>query len=162
MIENASFARFEDNPARQLAYQLWAVDPSRPISELLPELRQEIGENVAERTVYDWRRRDTWDKRLAEEILAASGVSVFEQVRRLRVAALPAIRYLDQVARGECKPDRLRMDAAKFLVAQSASVHRLAVEAEAGKLPEVTAGSVASLSTSELLKLAASPLDADE
>ena len=127
MMENVAFARFEDNPARQLAYQLWAVDPSRPISELLPELRAEIGQNLAERTVYDWRRRDEWDKRLAEEVLASSGLSVFEQVRRLRVAALPAIRYLDAVARGEQKPDRLRMDACKFLVQQAAQLHQLAV-----------------------------------
>jgi hypothetical protein len=146
MVTNAAFARFEDNPARQLAYQLWAADPSRPISELLPELRAELGENVATRTVYDWRERDHWEKRLAEEVLAASGVSVFEQVRRLRVAALPAIRYIDSVARGEVKPDRLRMEAAKFLVQQSAAVHQLA----AGKLPDAGAQAI---SASELLAL---------
>lgn len=145
MIENAPFARFEDNPARQLAYQLWAVDPSRPLSELIPEIRAELKDNVATRTIYDWKDRDEWDRRLAEEILAASGVSVFEQVRRLRVAALPAISYLDKVSRGELKPDRLRMDAAKFLVQQSAQLHQFAAKGDVQP--------VRSLSESELLAL---------
>ena len=161
-MRNARFARYENNPARQLAYQLWAADPTKPIGEVAAELSEVTGENVATRTVYEWQARDNWERRLAEEVLAASGASVFEQVRRLRVAALPAIVYLDNVARGEAIPDKFRIDAAKFIVAQSASVHRLAAEAEAGKLPEVTAGSVANLSTSELLRLAASSGDADE
>lgn len=144
MIENAAFARFEDNPARQLAYQLWAADPSRPISELLPELRAELGENLATRTVYDWKERDRWEKRLAAEVLASSGLSVFEQVRRLRVAALPAIAYVDQVSRGAVKADRLRLEAAKFLIQQSASVHRFAAE----QMPEPEP-----LSPSDLLAL---------
>ena len=111
LTHNARYARFEDSPTRQLAYQLWAQSPDRPIPEWLPDLEAAAGGKVALRSVQRWRHDDNWERRLAEEVLAASGVSVFEQVRRLRVAALPAIRYLDAVARGEeDKPDRTRID----------------------------------------------------
>lgn len=145
MMQNASYARYENNPIRQLAYQLWASAPEKPVTEWMPELDAAAGEKVAVRTVQRWRHDDRWDERFAEEVIASSGLSVFEQVRRLRVAALPAIRYIDQVARGEVKPDRLRLDAAKFLVQQSASLHQFAAKSMAPVN--------VSLSESELLAL---------
>ena len=153
MSQNASYARFENNPARQYAYYLYAADPSKPITEWIDELETYTGEKVAVRTVQDWRHRDKWETRFAEEVLAASSASVFEQVRRLRVAALPAITYLDRVARGEEKPDRLRMDAAKFLVQQSASVHQLAASGKSVSPDGLDA--LGNLSDEELRALAA-------
>ena len=149
MIENVSYARYENNPARQLAYQLWASQPDKPITEWIEDLEAAAGGKVALRTVQRWRHDDRWDERFAEEVIASSGLSVFEQVRQIRVAALPAIRYVDQVARGEVEPDRLRLEAAKFIIQQSAALHQHVASAPGpAVLPAV---SLDTMSDAELL-----------
>jgi hypothetical protein len=116
---NVAFARFENNPARQEAYRLWSEDVSRPLTELLPALNAAVGSNLALRTVQDWRHRDNWELRYAEEEAAESGVLVVQHVKRIRVAAPVSVSYLDQVARGELAYDRGRVEVAKFLVTEA-------------------------------------------
>lgn len=119
MMENVAFARFENNPARQAAYDLWRRDVSRSTLSLLPELESVIGEKLAYRTVQDWRHRDQWELRYAKEQAAESGVLVIEHVRKLRVAAPSALDYLAAVRSGVEEYDRGRVEVAKFEVDQA-------------------------------------------
>ena len=149
MMENASYARFENNPARQLAYRIWANNSSAPITELMPEIEAAVGEKVALRTVQGWRHRDKWDDRLAWELLAKSERIVIEHVIGARVAAPEAIAYLRSVVAGEVLGTPERISAAKALVAEN----RARMLAMVGKLvqPEMTEN--VALSEAELLAL---------
>lgn len=119
MSQNVAYARFENNPARQEAYRLWAVDPSVPITELLPSIEAAIGAKVALRTVQDWRHRDEWERRYAEEQAAESGVQVIRHVVKLRVAAPSALDYLAAVRSGVEPYDAGRVRVAMFEVAEA-------------------------------------------
>jgi DNA-binding transcriptional regulator YdaS (Cro superfamily) len=119
MIHNASFARYENNPARQIAYSVWSRQPGLPTTELLPLVEAAVGEKVAYRTLHDWRRRDKWEQRLAREMLAGSEIYVSQVVTELRVAAPASVNYLDSVAQGKVAGDALRIAAAKAVIAEN-------------------------------------------
>jgi hypothetical protein len=157
LMHNAAYARFENNPARQLAYQMFADDPSRAITEWLPALRQEIGENVAARTVQEWRHRDRWEQRYAEERAAESGVLVVEHVRRVRVAVPHLVSYLDRIARGEEAYDRGRVEVARFLIGEAGRFLSVLPQVQL-PVPEVAVSS--DISNAELLALVTKGRDA--
>lgn len=154
LVYNAKYARFADNPARQMAYRLFAQDPSRPITDWLPELERLAGQKIAVRTVQQWRHTDAWDRRYAEESAAYSGSSSVQAVVRLRVAAPIAVAYLDAVARGEESYDHGRVQTARFIVGEHTKLmlaHPVAVEPpDAGEL----LGDISVLSDQELYALA--------
>lgn len=147
MVENVTYARFEDNPARQEAYRLWARDVTRSTMSLIPDLEAAIGEKVAYRKVQDWRRRDQWELRYAQEQAAESGVLVIEHVRKLRVAAPSALDYLAAVRSGVEPYDRGRVEVAKFEVDQAGKMLAAYPIADQVAQPNV------SISESELLAL---------
>jgi hypothetical protein len=119
MVTNVAYARYEKNPARQEAYRLWSEDVSRSTMSLLPAIEAATGEKVAYRTVQEWRHRDQWELRYAQEQAAASGVLVIEHVRKQRVAAPSASDYLTAVREGREPYDRGRVEIAKFQVEQA-------------------------------------------
>lgn len=152
MGQNASYARFENNPVRQAAYQLWALDPSKPVTELMPAIQELAGDKVALRTVQDWRNRDQWEVRYAEEQAAQSAVLVIEHVRRMRVAAPVHVSYLDAVARGDEPYDHNRVQTAKFLVTEAGRLLSTLPAVVNPALPDGPA-SLDALTTEELLAL---------
>jgi hypothetical protein len=159
---NASHARWENNPARQIAYSVWASDPRKPVTELLPAIESAIGEKLAVRTVQEWRKRDQWESRLARDMLAGSEVYVAQVVTDLRVAAPFAVAYLDAVAQGRQEPDAQRISAAKAILSENRGM--LAMMADALR-PKEEEGEVAlspALSDEELYALAMQGRDADQ
>jgi hypothetical protein len=158
---NAAFARFENNPARQAAYRIWAADHTKPITELMPAINAAARENLALRTVQEWRHRDHWDDRLAWELLATSERIVIDHVIGLRVAAPESIAYLRAVVSGDAVPDPGRISAAKTLIAEN----RVLVVAMAERLvpPDDSTPVLAEdLTNEELLALALQGRDADQ
>jgi hypothetical protein len=149
---NASYARYENNPARQAAYELWRIDPSKPVTELMPAIDEVAGEKVAVRTVQRWRHDDRWELRYAEEEAARSGILVIEHVKRLRVAAPVHVSYLDKVARGLEKYDRGRVEVAKFLVTEAGRLLSVLPAVQVAVTAEATA-SLSDLSIEELLAM---------
>ena len=149
MVMNASYARYENNPARQAAYQLWALDPSRPVTEIMPAIEAVAGEKVAVRTVQDWRHRDRWEVRYAEEQAAQSGVLVIEHVKRLRVAAPEQVSYLHKVANGEEPYDHNRVQVARFLVTEAGKLLSVlpSVQAEVPAAQAISASELLALET---------------
>jgi DNA-binding transcriptional regulator YdaS (Cro superfamily) len=155
MAHNASFARFDDNPARQIAYSAWSQNPGMTATELLPVIEAALGEKVALRTVQDWRHRDKWEQRLAREMLAGSEVYVSQVVTDLRVAAPSSVAYLSSVAEGKVAGDALRIQAAKAVIAENRAMVVLMADmlkpAEEAPVPQVSSD----ISTAELVALAA-------
>ena len=149
MMQNASYARYENNPARQVAYRIWANNSSTPITELMPAIEAAVGEKVALRTVQGWRHRDNWDERLAWELLAKSERIVIDHVIGARVAAPEALAYLRSVVSGDVIGTPERVSAAKALIAEN----RALIVAMAGKLTPPSEQLAEGLSESELLAL---------
>jgi hypothetical protein len=156
---NVAYARYENNPVRQEAYRLWSEDVSRSTMSLLPAIEAFAQEKVAYRTVQEWRHRDQWELRYAEEEAAESGVLVIQHVKRLRVAAPTSVTYLDQVARGELPYDRGRVEVSKFLVQEAGKLLAVLPHVQAS-VPDVSLPS--SVSDEELYALAMQGRDADQ
>jgi hypothetical protein len=154
MAYNASHARYEDNPARQIAYSVWTQDTSKTVTELVPVIEAATGEKLAVRTVQDWRHRDQWEQRLARDMLAGSEVYVSQLVTDLRVAAPTSVRYLNDVVEGTVRPDAGRIAAAKAILSENRGI--LALMADALKPAEEEARVTVSheLTDAELLALA--------
>jgi hypothetical protein len=153
MAYNAKSARYEDNPARQIAYSVWSQDTSRTVTELVPLVEAAIGEKVAVRTVQDWRHRDQWEQRLARDMLAGSEVYVSQLVTDLRVAAPSSVAYLSSVVEGRIQPDPQRIAAAKAILSENRGILALMAEVLRGS-DAVTAEShtLDDLSDADLLK----------
>jgi hypothetical protein len=154
MVQNASFARFENNPARQIAYSVWSQNPRLPTTELLPLVEAAVGEKVAYRTLHDWRHRDKWEQRLAREMLAGSEVFVSQLVTDLRVAAPYSVSYLDSVAQGKVAVDMGRIAAAKAILAENRGLLALMAESLRPKEEEPVSQVSSDISTEELVALA--------
>jgi hypothetical protein len=161
MIQNASYARFENNPARQIAYSVWSQQPGLPTTELLPLVEAAVGEKVAYRTLHDWRHRDKWEQRLAREMLAGSEIYVSQVVTDLRVAAPFSVNYLDSVAQGKVAGDGLRIQAAKAVIAENRAMIVLMAEALSPKEEEAKVAVSSDISDAELLALVTKGRDAE-
>jgi hypothetical protein len=155
MVHNASFARYENNPARQVAYSAWSQNPGQSIRELVPVVEAVLGEKVAERTLHDWRHRDKWESRLAREMLAGSEVYVAQVVTDLRVAAPSSVAYLSSVAEGKVAGDALRIQAAKAVIAENRAMVVLMADMLRPKEEEPVPQVSSDISTEELVALAA-------
>jgi hypothetical protein len=161
MIQNASYARFENNPARQIAYSVWSQQPGLPTTELLPLVEAAVGEKVAYRTLHDWRHRDKWEQRLAREMLAGSEIYVSQVVTDLRVAAPSSVAYLSSVAQGKVAGDGLRIQAAKAVIAENRAMIVLMAEALSPKEEEAKVAVSSDISDAELLALVTKGRDAE-
>ena len=148
MMQNASYARWENSPGRQLAYRTYAADPSLPATAIARQLETVHGLKVAVRTVQDWRERDQWEKRRALERLAESEVSIPEMIAGLRVAAPLAVAYVHAVMDGREKPDALRLRAADLLIRENRAFTELLKDQLMQPLPQA-----APLSDADLLAL---------
>jgi hypothetical protein len=160
MSYNASHARYENNPARQIAYSAWTQDTSKTVTELVPVIEAAIGEKRAVRTVQQWRHTDKWEQRLAREMLAGSEVYVSQVVTDLRVAAPFSVNYLDAVAQGKVAGDALRIQAAKAVIAENRAMIVLMAEALSPKEEEAKVAVSSDISNEELLALVTKGRDA--
>jgi type II secretory pathway component PulM len=161
MIQNASFARYENNPARQIAYSVWSQHPGLPTTELLPMVEAAVGEKVAYRTLHDWRHRDKWEQRLAREMLAGSEVYVSQVVTDLRVAAPFSVAYLSSVVDGKVAPDQGRIAAAKAILAENRSLLALMADVLRPAEEEAKVAVSSDISNEELLALVTKGRDAE-
>jgi hypothetical protein len=162
MAHNAKSARYEDNPARQIAYSAWSQQPSMTVTELMPVIEAAVGEKVAVRTVQDWRHRDKWEQRLAREMLAGSEIYVSQVVTDLRVAAPFSVNYLDSVAQGKVAVDMGRIAAAKAILAENRSMIVLMADMLKPKEEEPVPQVSSDISNEELLALVTRGRDAGE
>jgi hypothetical protein len=162
MIHNASFARYENNPARQIAYSVWSQQPGLATTELLPLVEAAVGEKVAYRTLHDWRHRDKWEQRLAREMLAGSEIYVSQVVTDLRVAAPSSVAYLASVANGEQAADALRIQAAKAVIAENRAMVVLMADMLKPAEDEPVSQVSSDISDAELLALVTKGRDAGE
>jgi hypothetical protein len=162
MVHNAKSARYEDNPARQIAYSAWSQKPSMTVTELMPVIEAAVGEKVAVRTVQDWRHRDKWEQRLAREMLAGSEIYVSQVVTDLRVAAPFSVNYLDSVAQGKVAVDMGRIAAAKAILAENRSMIVLMADMLKPKEEEPVPQVSSDISNEELLALVTRGRDAGE
>jgi hypothetical protein len=162
MVHNAKSARYEDNPARQIAYSAWSQKPSMTVTELMPVIEAAVGEKVAVRTVQDWRHRDKWEQRLAREMLAGSEIYVSQVVTDLRVAAPFSVNYLDSVAQGKVAVDMGRIAAAKAILAENRSMIVLMADMLKPKEEEPVPQVSSDISNEELLALVTKGRDAGE
>jgi DNA-binding transcriptional regulator YdaS (Cro superfamily) len=162
MSYNASHARYENNPARQIAYSAWTQDTSKTVTELVPVIEAAIGEKLAVRTVQQWRHTDKWEQRLAREMLAGSEVYVSQVVTDLRVAAPASVNYLDSVAQGKVAPDALRIQAAKAVIAENRSMIVLMADMLKPAEDEPVTQVSSDISNEELLALVTRGRDAGE
>jgi hypothetical protein len=162
MVHNAKSARYEDNPARQIAYSAWSQQPSMTVTELMPVIEAAVGEKVAVRTVQDWRHRDKWEQRLAREMLAGSEIYVSQVVTDLRVAAPFSVNYLDSVAQGKVAVDMGRIAAAKAILAENRSMIVLMADMLKPKEEEPVPQVSSDISNEELLALVTKGRDAGE
>jgi DNA-binding transcriptional regulator YdaS (Cro superfamily) len=162
MIQNASYARFENNPARQIAYSVWSQQPGLPTTELLPLVEAAVGEKVAYRTLHDWRHRDKWEQRLAREMLAGSEIYVSQVVTDLRVAAPSSVAYLSSVVEGKVAGDALRIQAAKAVIAENRAMVVLMADMLRPKEEEPVPQVSSDISNEELLAIVTRGRDAGE
>jgi hypothetical protein len=160
MVHNAKSARYEDNPARQIAYSAWSQNPGMTVTELMPVIEAALGEKVALRTVQDWRHRDKWEQRLAREMLAGSEVYVSQVVTDLRVAAPFSVAYLSSVAQGREEGDALRIQAAKAVIAENRAMIVLMADMLKPAEEEAEVAVSSDISNEELLAIVTKGRDA--
>jgi hypothetical protein len=111
----------------ELAYQTWAGAADRNVAETVRRLTDQGIGTIPDSTISHWRDVGNWEGRRLLEVSGVATVPAELHVNELSVAAIPAIRYLDQVARGTVKPDRDRIavcqhleTAARSLILQAA------------------------------------------
>jgi len=112
------------------AYQLWSTVGEQQVPNTVKLFSSVYGETISKSTVYYWVRTYAWKDRYRKELAVGMRTSAEEHVQLLSVAAVRAVKYLDDIVSGKLPPDADRIRAAgmlesagRGLIMKSASHH---------------------------------------
>ena len=147
VLEIASSGGQWDERVKAGAYEVYAHQCNGDMVCTLEVLANRDGPKIPEKTVYDWRKRYGWERKLQAEREAIAPYSWNLYFGGLSVAAPEVVRYLRSVVADPTKSDRDRIAASGKLLNQIA-VHIEQIE------QRMTGGTEAApLSDADLLAL---------
>ena len=115
--ERTTGTRYDDE-IKQLAFEVYATKAGRRVVETA-RILAELDHDITAATLYDWRRDQGWDHKIAlDEALRQEGL-VRAFAGKLREVAPESVAYLDDVAQGRIEGDQLRLKAATVLVTEN-------------------------------------------
>lgn len=112
---------------RDLAYEIWRHDTSRPLKHVIEVVLQLTGHEVPYDTISDWKKRDEWQVRRAKEAQSLSPRQLEKHLGILRVAAPEALSLLRSHLKGQITLSKTQVEVAKFLVAENRYTAQLIV-----------------------------------
>lgn len=119
---------------RDRCFPIWAWECQQSSVKLRERIQELWGEDVDDRLIRYWAKRDGWRLRYESERLDIDPLEARPAIAmRLQSAAMGAAVYLDAVNNGEITPDKDRTAAAKIALdaAGFASIHITGAEAQA-------------------------------
>ena len=134
---------------RELAYQVYSRLAAGDMRKALDLLADPQYPNIPEKTVYDWRSRYQWDRRMQLEKRAFGEELWKSWCQELSVAAPSAVRLMAQTVENEAAPLRERLSAAKFITSQYWQAAELLLRQD--DAPSPVPDSLDSLTDAELL-----------
>jgi hypothetical protein len=104
------------------AYQLWSTVGEQQAPKTVELFSAVHGETLSKSTVYYWIKTYGWKDRYRRELAVGMRTSGEEHVLLLGVAAVRAVKYLDDTVQGRVLPDTDRIRAAGMLEAAGRSL----------------------------------------
>jgi len=104
------------------AYQLWSTVGEQRVPGTVQLFSSVHGETLSKSTLYYWIKTYGWKDRYRRELAEGMRTSGEEHVMLLGVAAVRAVKYLDDIITGRAVPDSDRIRAAGMLEAAGRSL----------------------------------------
>lgn len=114
---------------RDLAYELWRVNPEQPFRAVAKDLALLIRREIPPNTIAEWARTDEWEGRWALERMAMSPRMVERHVEGLRVAAPDMIEKLRAFVCGDLELSMAQVLAAKAIISENRVAISMQVDA---------------------------------